>query len=507
MRQKITAPFNIFARFPQGIGTLFFVQIFSTLSYSVLYSTLVLYMTHRLGFSKLEANTITGFFIAFNYGLHFLGGFFGGRLISNRFLFSLGMIMLIFACSILSIPSKTMLYLGLAIFLTGSGLNVTCLNCMVTQLFEPSDTRRETAFFWIYSGMNVGFFTGFSISGMFEHTGNYHLLFMLSGLGNLMALFLVIFNWHLVKDKGTQLSTLVKEAKRKRQFIGVTLVLSMIPTLLFLLSYAEFANRIILTLGISMIGILLVLAIQQPYKQQTQKMLAFVMLMIASLVFWSLYQIAPMGLTLFIKHNVDTHLFGIALSPQWIQNVNTVVIVLGGPIISMIYSRLRAKGVDINIPLQFACALFFIGIAFLILPMGIAGADKTGLSNVNWILACYFLQSLGELLLSPVGYAMIGQLAPANLQGMMMGAWMMMTGVAATASNHFSNMMIGTTVTNDPLVTNAGFSNVFSLLGWIAVAAGVALLLLTPLLKRLMSDKEKEGESETNDEALEVVLS
>ena len=85
MRRKIKLPFNLFARFPQGIGTLFFVQIFSTLSYSVLYSTLVLYMTHRLGFSKLEANTITGFFIAFNYGLHFLGGFFGGRLISNRF--------------------------------------------------------------------------------------------------------------------------------------------------------------------------------------------------------------------------------------------------------------------------------------------------------------------------------------------------------------------------------------------------------------------------------------
>ncbi len=489
MRQKITAPFNLFARFPQGIGTLFFVQIFSTLSYSVLYSTLVLYMTHRLGFSKLEANTITGFFIAFNYGLHFLGGFFGGRLISNRFLFSLGMILLIIACSILSIPSQTMLYLGLAIFLTGSGLNVTCLNCMVTQLFKPDDTRRETAFFWIYSGMNVGFFTGFTISGLFEQTGNYHLLFMLSGLGNLMALFLVVFNWHLLKDKDTALSKMAKQPKRKRQILGISLVLAMVPSLLLLLNYAEFANRIILTLGGSMIAVLIALAIKQPYRYQTNKIMAFIILMMASLVFWSLYQIAPMGLTLFIKYNVDTHLFGYSLSPQWIQNVNTIVIVLGGPIISMIYTKLRAKGYSINIPLQFSCALLFIGAAFIILPSGIAHADNQGLTNINWILGCYFLQSLGELLLSPVGYAMIGQLAPANLQGLMMGAWMMMTGVAATASHHFSNMMIGTTVSNDALLTNDGFSSVFSLLGWTAVAAAAALMMLTPFIKRLMNGK------------------
>lgn len=505
MRKKITAKFNIFARFPEGIGTLFFVQIFSTLSYSVLYSTLVLYMTHRLGFSKVEANTITGFFIAFNYGLHFLGGFFGGRLISNRFLFAFGMIMLIVACSILSIPSQAMLYLGLAFFLTGSGLNVTCLNCMVTQLFEPTDPRRETAFFWIYSGMNVGFFTGFSISGLFEQTGNYHTLFMLSGLGNLIALFLVVFNWHLLKDKSTVLSKLAKEPKRKRQVLGVSLVLAMVPALLFLLNYAQFANGIVLGLGIAMIGLLIILAIKQPLKHQKQKMMAFVMLMLASLVFWSLYQIAPMGLTLFIKHNVDLHFMGLMLSPQWIQNVNTVVIVLGGPIISMVYAKLRAKGVNINIPLQFSCALLLIGAAFLILPIGIADADKQGFSHINWILACYFLQSLGELLISPVGYAMIGQLAPNNLQGVMMGAWMMMTGVAATASHHFSNMMIGETLSNDPLLTNAGFSDVFSLLGWLAVAAGIALMLLMPLLKNLMSNEVPGGE-EGNEGVLEAAI-
>lgn len=490
MMQTRGLRFNLFSKFPQGIGTLFFVQIFSTLSYSVLYSTLVLYMTHRLGFSKMEANTITGFFLAFNYGLHLLGGFFGGRLISNRLLFALGMVLLIIACCLLSIPSKSMLYLGLATFLTGSGLNVTCLNCMVTQRFKPDDTRRENAFFWVYSGMNIGFFAGFTISGWFEQSGNYHILFMMSGLGNLLALFLVLSHWHLLKDHGTQLSKLNNKDKKKRQLLGSSLVILMIPTLLFLLNFAAVANRLVLSLGILMVGVLLTLALQQKKKFHTKRMIAFVVLMLSSLVFWSLYQMAPMGLTLFIKHNVDRSLFGITISPQWIQNVNTIVIVLGGPLLSLLYTRLREKGYQINIPFQFGLALVLIGVAFLVIPIGINSASKAGYTHINWIILSYLLQSIGELLLSPVGYAMIGRLAPENLQGLMMGSWMMMTGVAATVSNFFSNMMVSGNVSNQPLLTNANYSHVFSMLGWIAVGASAILLILAPQIRKLIDAKD-----------------
>lgn len=495
MSRTFRLPVNLFAQFPQGIGTLFFVQIFSTLSYSVLYSTLVLYMTHRLGFDKAQANTITGFFLAFNYGLHLLGGFFGGRLISNRLLFSLGMVLLVIACVLLSIPSKSMLYLGLATFLTGSGLNVTCLNCMVTQMFKPEDTRRENAFFWIYSGMNIGFFAGFTISGIFEQSGSYHTLFMLSGLGNLFALFLVLSHWHLLRDRGTALAKLSRQAKRERQLLGTTLVFLMVPCLLVLLNYASLANGLVIVLGSLMICVLTTLAIQQKHAYQMKKMLAFIILMVASLIFWALYQIAPMGLTLFIKHNVNRELFGQLISPQWIQNVNTVVIVIGGPLLSALYTKLRSQGYQINIPIQFSLALLLIGLAFIIIPIGIASSDKQGLTHINWIIASYVLQSLGELLLSPIGYAMIGRLAPENLQGLMMGSWMMMTGMAATLSNYFSNMMVGAEKVNDALVTNAGYSHVFSMLGWLAIAAAILLFFLVPLITRLMDANKEQAET------------
>ena len=103
---------------------------------------------------------------------------------------------------------------------------------------------------------------------------------------------------------------------------------------------------------------------------------------------------------------------------------------------------MRKNGVQINIPSQFAMALFFIGIAFVILPIGIAYANSEGMVNPGWIVASYVLQSIGELLISPIGYAMIGYLAPTSLQGVMMGMWMLNTGVGATLSSYSSNLMI-----------------------------------------------------------------
>lgn len=494
MTSKNRLGFQLFSQFPPGIASLFFVQIFSTLSFSVLYSTLVLYMTHRLGFSKVEANTITGFFIAFNYALHLLGGYFSGRFISNRALFSLGMFLLVIACLVLSIPSKTALYIGLSIFLTGAGLNVTCLNCMVTQRFDANDKKRESAFFILYSGMNIGFFAGFTVSGIFETFGNYQLLFMLGALGNIVALLLVAKNWHVLKDISTPLSQLKGDVQRKKKTFGIVMVLSMVPLMYLLINFASIANGFVLFTGAMVVVILSTLAAQQQTLAARKKMFAYIVLMLASFVFWSLYQIAPMGLTLFIKHNVARKVMGFEISPQWMQNVNTIVIVLGGPLMSLLLNRLRERGVKVNIPMQFVVALVLIGVAFVILPIGILNANDQGLSNINWIITSYVLQSIGELLLSPVGYAMVGQLAPSSLQGVMMGSWMMVTGVAATLSNYFSNMMVGAAQSDSALVTNDSYAHVFSMLGWSAIVAAIILLTLVPTLKRLIEPDDKDND-------------
>src|SRR3954464_4787931 len=155
---------RLFANAPEGTVALFCIQIFSTLGFAVLYSTLVLYATKHLGLPTKIATTLMGVFGAFNYGLHLFGGYLGGRFLSNRNLFVGGMLLQVFGCGCIATGSVVMLYWGLALFLPGSGLNVTCLNMMLAQRFAPEDPRREAAFLWNYAGMNLGFLIGMTVA-------------------------------------------------------------------------------------------------------------------------------------------------------------------------------------------------------------------------------------------------------------------------------------------------------------------------------------------------------
>src|SRR5262245_66021957 len=90
-----------FAKTPEGTAALFFIQIFSTLGFAVLYSTLVLYATKHLHMTAKEATTLMGVFGAFNYGLHLFGGYLGGRFLSNCNLLVGGMAFQVFSCVVI----------------------------------------------------------------------------------------------------------------------------------------------------------------------------------------------------------------------------------------------------------------------------------------------------------------------------------------------------------------------------------------------------------------------
>lgn len=475
---------------PKGAGALCLIQIFATLSFSVLYSTLILYATDGLHLSDTLATSITGSFVALNYFLHLLGGYVGGRYLSYRSLFSIGMISQIAGCVLISIPDTHFLLWGLAAFLGGSGLNVTCINCMVTQLFEPDDKRREAAFLWNYSGMNIGFFIGFSIGGHFYLNHAYHQLFLLSGLGNLVALALTFYNWKILHDRDTTFIDAPATQKKTSRMIGFATVIVLVLALRGLLEHTTLCNQLILLIGTAMLVLITVLTLQQPGHIEKQKMWAYIILALASVIFWALYQIAPMGLNLFIERNVDRHFLGFLIAPQWVQNINTIIIIIGGPLLSVAFSYLRERGINITIPFQFSLALLLIGIAFAILPAGIRLADPQGYTNFNWILTSYILQSVGELFISPIGYAMVGQLAPIRLRGLMMGMWMMITGIAAILSGHFSKMALGTSESTNPLITNASYSHTFGMLGWTAIVTGILLFIVVPFVSRLTQEKK-----------------
>ena len=375
-------------------------------------------------------------------------------------------------------------------FLTGSGLNVTCINMMLTQRFAPEDNRRESAFLWNYAGMNLGFFLGFSGAGYFQLSEHYEALFLFATTGNVVAIVISLLRWNVLADIRTPLLAVSRRQFRWRMLAGLAILVALVPLIRLMLNHAGFTGAFVLGLGAVIFLLLSFTTLRHRPRDEQRRMCAYLILALGALVFWTLYQLAPMGLMLFTEHNINLRVYGIQVAPQWVQNINTLVIVFGGPLLAVWFRNLRERGWRIDIPLQFSASMFMIGLGMLVLPLGIALAGADGIVAFKWIVISYVLQSIAELLLSPIGYAMIGKLAPARYQGVMMGCWMMVTGVASVLSGYVSAMMPENSGST-PLLTNPGYSHIFSLLGWGSAGMGLVLIVLIPMLRRLIQQVDR----------------
>src|SRR5438105_7049247 len=218
-----------FSAAPEGTAAMFFIPICSPLGFAVLYAALVLDATKHLQLPVKVATTLMGVSGAFNYGLHLFGGYLGGRFLSNRNLFVGGMALQVIGCACIATGTLALFYVGLAFFLTGSGLNVTCINMMLTQRFTSEDPRREGAFLWNYAGMNVGFFVGFTVAGYFQGTESYASLFIFATVGNFVAIVLALFNWKTLTDRNTPLLEVKSKQFQLRLVAGIGILFGTVP--------------------------------------------------------------------------------------------------------------------------------------------------------------------------------------------------------------------------------------------------------------------------------------
>ena len=246
-----------------------------------------------------------GVFGAFNYGLHLFGGYLGGRFLSNRKLFVGGMALQVIGCACIATGTLALFYVGLALFLTGSGLNVTCINMMLTQRFTPDDPRREGAFLWNYAGMNVGFFVGFSAAGYFQATQSYSSLFIFATLGNFVAIILAVSRGRRWPTATHRCSTRRRSSSSCASSPVSAFSSASFPSCGSCCSGPAAPKRILKMICAAVALTLIYLTVRHQDRRERRNMTAYLILTIGSLMFWSLYQMAPSGLMLFAVHNVN----------------------------------------------------------------------------------------------------------------------------------------------------------------------------------------------------------
>jgi POT family proton-dependent oligopeptide transporter len=150
---------------------------------------------------------------------------------------------------------------------------------------------------------------------------------------------------------------------------------------------------------------------------------------------------------------------------------------------------LSRRGLEPSIPVKFGLALMGVGAGFLFLVWGAQFATSGFQVGLFWLAGLYFIHSVAELCISPVGLSMITKLSIARIVGLMMGVWFLSISVAQYVAGAVAQVAsvetVGGQVTNLK-VSLETYLGVFTTIGWISVGIGVFLLLLSWPLKYLM---------------------
>ena len=204
-------------------------------------------------------------------------------------------------------------------------------------------------------------------------------------------------------------------------------------------------------------------------------------LRLTSIIFWALFEQAGSSLNLFTDRHVDRQ----GVEASMFQSVNAIYIILLAPVFAALWQFLGKRRAEPSTPLKFGLGIVQVGLGFLVLVWGANSVGVNVPTPVIFIFLIYLLHTTGELCLSPVGLSAMNRLAPAHMASLIMGTWFF-----ASATGNFAAGLIAAATGAESLegeaATKSTVLDVYSTVGWTAVAVGIGVMLVSPLVKKLM---------------------
>ena len=438
---------------PKGLYVLFFAEMWERFSYYGMRALLIFYLTKHWLFSDSDAGVIYGAYTALVYITPVVGGYLADKYLGQRkavlfgaVLLTLGHFFMAFegepAVGTENNPIVLVFWLALALIIVGSGFLKANISVIVGQLYPRTDTRRDAAYTIFYMGINLGAAIGSLLCGYIGETYGWAYGFGLAGIGMLAGL--VVFVW------------------------GKPLL------------YQDMVGYVLGLFGGALVLYVLFTAVVKLPSEERDRIFAAMFLILTSIVFWALFEQAGSSLNLFTDRHVDRG--GVPASV--FQSINAIYIILLAPVFAVVWQTLGRKGAEPSAPLKFGLGVVQVGLGFLVLVWGAQSVGMEAAVPVLFIFLIYLLHTTGELCLSPVGLSAMNRLAPAHMASLIMGTWFF-----ASATGNFAAGLIAAATGAEGVGEEAGKQvvlDVYSTVGWYAVAIGVGVMVISPLIKKLM---------------------
>tara|TARA_B100001175_G_scaffold99308_1_gene84065 strand:+ start:846 stop:2258 length:1413 start_codon:yes stop_codon:yes gene_type:complete len=461
---------------PHSLTTLFFTEMWERFSYYGMRALLVLYLVNSLNYSNEEALHIYAIYTGLVYLTPIIGGYLADRYLGTQKTIFIGGITMMLGHFLMAFPN--LLYLAMGLLIIGNGYFKPNISTLLGKLYKTNDTRRDSGFSIFYIGINLGAFLAPLIVGYVGETINWHYGFAIAGIGMFAGLIQFYFGQNKIVEEDTSKKT------KKLDFSdwGSILFFSLIniPIILLVFKINSFINLYIYEILFLSFIYLIILFLNKKNKinlinSDLKKVIYIGILSLFVIFFWIGFEQAGGSLTLYANNSVDRNFLGFIIPASFFQSINPLIIILLGPLVANFWLRIDNSKYQINTSQKMGLGLILLSFGFFL----IMYVNNTNVSSINlwWLVGVYFLHTLGELCLSPIGLSMVTKVSPKKIASLMMGFWFLSSAIA----NYSAGKL--------PIILQSNNIDLFTFLTIMSFMAGILLIVIAPFMEKLIKIK------------------
>ena len=474
---------------PAALPMLFLTEMWERFSYYGMRALLVIYLVNSQGFERKDALALYATYTGLVYLSPLVGGYLADRYFGRRKAILIGGFTMAFGH--FAMAFEPLLHLALGLLIIGNGFFKPNISTLLGSLYRENDPRRDGGFTFFYMGVNTGAFLAPLVAGTLGEKIGWHYGFAAAGVGMCFGLAQFILGQKKLGNAGFIGDKTRLDKTDWMHIAGFSL--GMIPLVLAILAAWTYIGPVWdplvwyvkIALVAAIIGVLWFskktsskASTETPLTRAEWLRIAAILIMGFFVVFfWMGFEQAGGTMSLFADKQVDRVVMGWEIPASYFQAVNPLAIVLLGPVLAAFWLRQAQTRFALSSPAKMGFGLIFLGLGFLVMALAQDRANAYGAVNPMWLVAVFVIHTVGELCLSPVGLSMVTKLAPTRVAALMMGVWYL----ANAAANKLAGIL-------EELLKGSDFQ-LFWFLVASSVGAGVLLLLISPLIKKMMGDK------------------
>lgn len=469
---------------PKGLQTLFMTEMWERMSYYGMRALLVLFMTASLqegglGITVATAGAIYGLYTGAVYFMGLPGGWLADRLIGGQNAVWYGGIIIMLGHIILAIPTASSFYIGLIFVVLGTGLLKPNIGAIVGQLYSAEDRRRDSGYTLYYMGINIGAVIGYTVCGYLQEEWGYHYAFGAAAVG--MAIGLVQFRLTRPNLQGVADGPIqpLSPAAQKRTWGIVALFLVIVAVVTgATMSGTLIINPVPVAQSVAVIfcSIFLIYFGAIYFRgnlnaNEKKGMGALFLICVASACFWSGFEQAGSSLNLFGRDYTDRMIGTFAIPTAWFQSANSFFIIILSPFFAALWINLAKRMITPSYSVKCALGLIIMASGFIVMFFASQYAASGLKVAPYWLVATYFLHTVGELCLSPVALSAVSKLSPRRFAGQMMGVFVLTYSIGNVVAGLLSGNFDPNNVEQMP--------NLYLQISLFGIGVGIVLVLLS----------------------------